>query len=174
MQQIFQKSKPISKKYLLFKETLISLQTKYAEYIVMSCSLSFSKSILVLLFISDKTRRGETEFISTKVMSGFLNIPRPTLSVILSNLMKAGILQTKEGINGGVRMAKSEDKITLLDILIAIESEKPLFQTEYELNVSGSRPESAKKTVDTILKNVEDNIKQELRNTTLKDILAAM
>jgi Rrf2 family protein len=137
-------------------------------------SLSFSKSILVLLFISDKTRRGETEFISTKVMSEFLNIPKPTLSVILSNLMRAGILQTKEGVNGGVRMAKTEDKITLLDILIAIENEKPLFQTEYELNVSGKRPDSAKKTVNAILKKIEKTIKDDLKKTTLKDILNAM
>ncbi len=150
------------------------MQTKYIEYTVMAYSLSFSKSILVLLFISDKTRRGETEFISTKVMSEFLNIPKPTLSVILSNLMRAGILQTKEGVNGGVRMAKGEDKITLLDLLIAIENEKPLFQTEYELNVSGKRPDSAKKTVNTILKQIEKTIKADLKKTTLKNILDSM
>ncbi len=37
----------------------------------MAYSLSFSKSILVLAFISDKIRRGETEYISTK---GYLGI----------------------------------------------------------------------------------------------------
>lgn len=140
----------------------------------MAYSLSFSKSILVLIFISDKVRRGETEFISTKVMSDLINIPKPTLSIILSNLMRAGILQTKEGISGGVRLAKSEDKITLLDLLLAIEKEKPLFQTEYNLNVSGKRPDSAKKTVNTILKKVEKTIKDDLKKTTLKDILDSM
>ncbi|MCK9402177.1 MAG: Rrf2 family transcriptional regulator [Chitinophagaceae bacterium] len=137
----------------------------------MAYSLSFSKSILVLVFISDKTRRGETEFISTKVMSQLLNIPKPTLSVILSNLIRAGILQSKEGVNGGLRMVKSEEKITLLDVLIAIENEKPLFQTEYELNVTGKRPDNAKKIVNTILKNIEMTIKNDLKKTTLKDIL---
>lgn len=148
--------------------------TKYTVYIVMAYSLSFTKSILVLVFISDKTRRGETEFISTKVMSEFLNIPKPTLTVILSNLMRAGILQTKEGVNGGVRMAKGEDKITLLDLLIAIENAKPLFQTEYELNVTGKRPGNAKKTVNTILKQIEKTIKVDLKKTTLKNILDSM
>jgi len=137
----------------------------------MAYSLSFSKSILVLIFISDKTRRGETEFISTKVMSEFLNIPKPTLSVILSNLMRAGILQTKEGIKGGVRMARSEDEITLLDLLIAIENEKPLFQTDYELNVSGKRPDNAKNRVNTVLKQIEKTIKDDLKKTTLKNII---
>jgi Rrf2 family protein len=140
----------------------------------MAYSLSFSKSILVLIFISDKTRRGETEFISTKIMSELLNIPKPTLAQILSNLLKAGILQSKEGIRGGVRMAKSEDEITLLDLLIAIENEKPLFQTEYQLNVTGLRPDNAKKTVNSILKNIEETIKNDLKKTTLKDILDAI
>lgn len=140
----------------------------------MSYSLSYSKSILVLIFISDKIRRGETEFISTKVMSDLLAIPKPTLSLILSNLMRAGILQSKEGVNGGVRMAKSEDQINLLDILIAIESNKPLFQTEYNLNTSGQRPDSAKSTVNSILNNIEDSIKVNLKKITLRDILNSM
>ena len=88
--------------------------------------------------------------------------------------MRAGILQTKEGINGGVRMAKSEDKITLLDLLIAIENEKPLFQTEYDLNVTGKRPDNAKKVVNSILKQIEKTIKDDLKKTTLKSILDSM
>ena len=140
----------------------------------MAYSLSFSKSILVLVFISDKTRRGETEFISTKVMSELLDIPKPTLSLILSNLMRAGILQSKEGVNGGVRMAKTEDQINLLDILIAIESAKPIFQTEYNLNVSGERPDTAKKAVNAILSKIEQTIKCDLRKTSLRDILNSM
>lgn len=140
----------------------------------MSYSLSFTKSILVLVFISDKMRRGETEFISTKVMSQLLNIPKPTLSVILSNLMRAGILQSKEGVSGGVRMARNEAEITLLDVLIAIENERPLFQTEYDLNVSGKRPDKAKETVNAILQNIEKSSKEDLKKVTLENILDAM
>ena len=72
----------------------------------MAYSLSYSKSILVLAFISDKIRRGETEYISTKVISELLNIPKPTLTLIFNNLLRAGIIESKEGINGGVRFAK--------------------------------------------------------------------
>lgn len=140
----------------------------------MAYSLSFSKSILVLIFISDKTRRGETEFISTKVISDLLSIPKPTLSVILGNLMRAGILYTKEGASGGFRMARSEENITLLDILLAIESEKPLFQTNYEMKASGTRPDTARETVNSTLKKAESLMKDELRKTTLKQLLDSM
>jgi Rrf2 family protein len=137
----------------------------------MAYSLSYSKSILVLAFISDKIRRGETEYISTKVMSEVLNIPRPTLSVIFNNLIRAGILESKEGINGGVRFAKNAEKITLLDILNAIENQKSLFQTSFELKVRSKRPDDLKKAVIEALNNVEDIMKTTLNKTTLKDIL---
>ncbi len=139
----------------------------------MAYSLSYSKSILVLAFISDKIRRGETEYISTKVMSEVLNIPKPTLSVIFNNLIRAGILESKEGINGGVRFAKNAENITLLDILDAIENQKSLFQTSFELNVKSQRPDALKKAVTEALNNVEDVMKTALNKTTLKDILNA-
>ncbi|MCF8364783.1 MAG: Rrf2 family transcriptional regulator [Bacteroidales bacterium] len=137
----------------------------------MAYSLSFSKSILVLAFISDKIRRGETEYISTKVMSDLLNIPKPTLSLIFNNLIRAGILESKEGINGGVRFAKDAEQITLLDILMAIENKKPLFQTSFELKVNSQRPESLKNAVINSLNNAENVMKATLSDTTLKDIL---
>lgn len=137
----------------------------------MAYSLSFSKSILVLAFISDKIKRGETEYISTKVMSELLNIPKPTLVVIFNSLIRAGILESKEGINGGVRFAKKADEITLLDILLAVESGKPLFQTNFDLNATGKRPDSLKKSVVESLNKAESVMKNSLKKTTLKDIL---
>ena len=139
----------------------------------MAYSLSFSKSILVLAFISDKIRRGEVEYISTKVISELLNIPKPTLSIIFNNLIKAGILESKEGINGGVRFARNAEEITLLDIMTAIENQKNLFQTSFELNAKSQRPESLKKAVIEALNNVENVMKATLNKTTLKDILNA-
>ncbi|MBK7214171.1 MAG: Rrf2 family transcriptional regulator [Bacteroidales bacterium] len=137
----------------------------------MAYSLSFSKSILVLVFISDKIRRGETEYISTKVISELLDIPKPTLTVIFNNLIRAGILESKEGINGGVRFAKSNEQINLLDILLAMENQKSLFQTNFEIKAAGQRPDSVKKAVTDRLMRVEEVMKAELQRTTLKDIL---
>jgi Rrf2 family protein len=137
----------------------------------MAYSLSFSKSILVLVFISDKIRRGETEYISAKVMSELLDIPKPTLSVIFNNLIRAGILESKEGITGGVRFAKNYDQITMLDILVAIESPKPLFHTNFDLKATGPRPDKIKTTVISKLTQVEQTMKNELMKTTLFDIL---
>jgi Rrf2 family protein len=125
----------------------------------------------VLAFISDKIRRGETEFISTKVISELLNIPKPTLAVIFNNLIRAGILESKEGINGGVRFARNPDQITLLDILTAIENQKPLFQTNFEIKAKSKRPESILNALNASLTGAEEAMKAKLKKTTLKDIL---
>lgn len=137
----------------------------------MSYSLSYSKAILVLAFISDKIRRGETEYISTKVISELLDIPKPTLTVIFNNLIRGGILESKEGINGGVRFAKSAETITLLDILNAIENQKSLFQTSFEIKAKGNRPDSLKKAVTDNLNKVDSLMKSSLNKITLKEIL---
>lgn len=128
---------------------------------------------MVLVYISDKVRRNETEFISAKIISEILDIPKATLSVIFTNLLRAGILESREGIYGGVRLAKKPENISLLDILQAIESEKPLFQTDIRLNIQAKRPDTVKHKVSDILKSVENVMRSELSKTTLEDILNA-
>ncbi|MCU0431610.1 MAG: Rrf2 family transcriptional regulator [Cytophagaceae bacterium] len=139
----------------------------------MAYSQSFSKSILVLAFISDKIRRDETEYISASVMSDLMNIPKPTLTVIFSSFIRAGILESKEGIHGGVKFAKPEEKISLYEILTAIEGPKPLFYTQFEMKAKAKRPESLRKKVVESLLSAEIKLKKELEKTSLKDILDA-
>ena len=52
--------------------------------------------------------------------------------------IRAGIIESREGANGGVRLALAPEKITIRDIFAAIEQERPLFQTNIRLNVSGA------------------------------------
>lgn len=137
----------------------------------MAYSLSYTKAILVLVFIHDKIQRDETDFISAKVMSETLSIPRPTLSLIFSNLIRAGILESKEGINGGVRFAKEPQTITLLDILEATEGQKSLFQTSFTIKAQAKRPDEVIKAVAQKLHATENIMKQSLKNITLKEIL---
>ena len=93
----------------------------------MSYSLSFTKSILVIIFISDKMDRNQFEFLSTAEIAKFLSIPKPTLVKILQSLHAAGIIETKEGKLGGIRLIKDPATITVLEIFEAIEKGKPLF-----------------------------------------------
>ncbi|HNB42397.1 MAG TPA: Rrf2 family transcriptional regulator, partial [Anaerolineales bacterium] len=91
----------------------------------MSYSLSFSQAIFTVLFVGDKVEQGFFDFVPTKELSAALNIPNPTAVKILGSLANAGIIETREGSRGGVRLAKPAKQITLLDVFNAIEAGKP-------------------------------------------------
>lgn len=140
----------------------------------MSYPLSFSKAILVVIFISDKIRQGQYEFLSTQSISDILDIPKPTLVKILQNLTSSGIIETKEGKLGGIRLVKKPSKITVLDIFEATEKGKPLFQTSFNLTVEGKRPNNAQKSVKKILSNTEKLMKNSLAKKTIEEMLVEM
>jgi len=140
----------------------------------MSYSLSFTKSILVVIFISDKIRQKQFEYLSTSDISKYLSIPKPTLVKILQNLNQANIIETKEGKNGGIRLMKEPSKITILEILDAMERGKPLFQTNYNILANAKRPNNAQKSIKTVLNNAENQLKNELSKKTIGEILIEM
>ncbi len=140
----------------------------------MSYSLSFTKSILVVIFISDKIRQKQFEYLSTADISKYLSIPKPTLVKILQNLNQANIIETKEGKNGGIRLMKEPSKITVLEILDAMERGKPLFQTNYNILADAKRPNTAQKSIKNILTDAENQLKNELSKKTIGEILIEM
>ena len=140
----------------------------------MSYSLSFTKSILVVIFISDKVRLNQFEFLSTADISKYLSIPKPTLVKILQSLNAANIIETKEGKQGGIRLIKDPSQITVLEIFEAIEKGKPLFQTSFNILAEGKRPNSAQRSIKSVLTDAEDQLKTELAKKTIAEILADM
>jgi len=137
----------------------------------MSYSLAFSKAILVVLFVADKVKQGMYEFVPTKVISEALNIAGPTAVKILQSLNRAGIIETREGARGGVRLARKMEDITVLDIFNAIEQERPLFRTDLNLNVTGQKPTRSQKAVLSVLKNAETEMKNRLSAVSLADLI---
>jgi Rrf2 family protein len=140
----------------------------------MSYSLSFSKAILVVIFISDKIRQGQNEFLSTTVISEMLNIPRPTLVKILQHLSAAGMIQTKEGKHGGIRLMQDPAEITILDIFEAIEKGKPLFQTSFDIFATGKRPNNAQVAILDLFEKTEEKMKTGLAQKTIAQVLDEM
>jgi len=140
----------------------------------MSYSLSFTKSILVVIFIADKIRQKKFDFLSTADISKYLSIPKPTLVKILQSLNAANIIETKEGKQGGIRLMKEPSKITVLEILTAMEKGKPLFQTSFNILAEGKRPNNAQKSIKNILTDAEHQLKNELSKTTIEEILIEM
>ncbi|WP_447528349.1 SUF system Fe-S cluster assembly regulator [Vreelandella sp. TE19] len=57
-----------------------------------------------------------------------VNLPHPTVSKTLKMLVKAGLLTSQRGAQGGYQLARPASKITVADIITAIEG--PVAMTE--------------------------------------------
>ncbi len=140
----------------------------------MSYSLSFSQAIFTVLFVGDKVGQGFYDFVPTKELSASLNIPNPSAVKILGSLASAGIIETREGSRGGVRLAKPPQNITLLDVFTAMETNKPMFRQDHKLRVTGVKPTRAEQSVSAILTDAENAMKTQLAKTTIADLMATL
>ena len=140
----------------------------------MSYSLSFTQTLFLVLYVADKIQQGMFEFISTQQISDDLNIPPSSAGSILRRLNRAGLIETREGAAGGVRLAVAPENVTLLDLFHAIEQERPLFQTQFQMSVTGTKPTRAQVVVRDILNGAEQAMKDHFSTVTVKDMMEAI
>lgn len=137
----------------------------------MAYSISISQAISIVVYVAVKMKDCNYEFLTTKAISEKLNIANPTAVKILNNLTVAGLIMTREGAKGGVLLSKSPSEITLLDIFLAIEHERPLFKTKFDFNISGENVTSLVNTIAKCLDDSEKEMKNSLKRTTIEDLI---
>ncbi|MDQ0089012.1 Rrf2 family protein [Paenibacillus anaericanus] len=84
------------------------------------------------------------------------------LSKILTRLVKAGMIESISGANGGYRLTRKKDEITLLDIIHAIEGTASLFECNF---VHGDEC-----LIQAAMKEAEEKMERHLKNTKLVDL----
>jgi Rrf2 family protein len=77
--------------------------------------------------------------LTAAALAEFHGISQSYLLKHLQSLSGAGILATVPGPNGGYRLARLADKITLLDIVLAVEGTQPAFRCT-EIRQRGPNP----------------------------------
>lgn len=140
----------------------------------MSYSLAFSQAIMIVIYVADKVEQGMFDFVPTGQISESLNIPRPTAVKILGNLTGAGIIETREGAKGGVRLAISPAEVTILQVFEAVEAGKPLFREDFQLRATGVRPTRAQQEVLNIFTSAETAMRAQLNQNTIAGLLALL
>lgn len=84
------------------------------------------------------------------------------LSKILTRLVKAGMIESVSGANGGYRLSRKKDDISFLDIIHAIEGNTSLFECNF---VHGDEC-----SIQAVMKEAEEKMELHLRNTKLTDL----
>jgi Rrf2 family protein len=140
----------------------------------MSLSTAFPHAILAMMYVTDKVQQGRFDYVPIQQVSSELNIPPSTMGLIIRSLNRAGLVETREGAKGGIRHARSPETITVYDIFRAIEQERPIFQTQLQPRVTGSKPTNAQQAIVTVLHDAEQALLGRLQQTTLADLLRAL
>ena len=85
-------------------------------------------------------RKNET-FISSSAISEREKIPLQFLRRILRTLTKAGLIETKEGVAGGVKLARAADTIALKDIIALFQGAIQFTECLFRKKVCHNRDE---------------------------------
>lgn len=109
------------------------------------------------------------EWLSSAHIAGSLNINPVLVRKELSILKKGGLIKSKEGKNGGVRLLISSDAILLSDIFMLVKGDDNV------LSLSKNAPNPNCKVgkqintkLESIMDNIDDAIRDELKKQTLE------
>ena len=122
-----------------------------------------------------------TEPASSRELADLQGVSPSFLAKIFPKLEKAGLVVGSEGIKGGYRLARPADRITILDVVDAIEGKKALFECQEirgKCAVFGAAPPTWSTrgvcAIHSVMISAEQRMREELGKTTLADIANAV
>jgi Rrf2 family protein len=105
---------------------------------------------------------------ASHVVAAAEGIPERFLLKVLRPLVSARILHSLKGPNGGYRLARSADRISLLDVIEAVDS--PLRGVVPELDGQGK--DKLDKQLREACNRTAELVRQRLRKVTVQDLAA--
>jgi Rrf2 family protein len=104
---------------------------------------------------------------SAKDVAEAYGIPPEALAKILQRLVKAGLLHSQHGMNGGYTLARDPGKISAFEVIRAIDG--PLFITSC-VTVRGECDQSGRCTIREPLRRVNQSIEEVLRGISISEM----
>jgi Rrf2 family protein len=97
--------------------------------------------------------------VGVQVLADKLGVSRTYLSKMMTQLVKAGLIQSISGVNGGYRLKLKAEDISFLDIIQAIEGTNSIFECSLA-HGSGC-------VVQQVVAEAERQMEQYLKETTI-------
>lgn len=104
---------------------------------------------------------------SAKDVADAYGIPQEALAKILQRLVKAGLLKSQHGTNGGYTLARDASRISAFEVIRAIDG--PLFITSC-VTVRGECDQSDRCNIREPLRRVSHSIEEVLRRITISEM----
>ncbi|MEJ8548700.1 Rrf2 family transcriptional regulator [Brevibacillus borstelensis] len=100
--------------------------------------------------------------VPVQLLAEKLGVSQTYLSKMLTKLVKAGLIQSVSGANGGYRLRRNKEDISFLDIIHAIEGTASLF--ECSLN------HGSECLIQQVVIEAEQKMEQYLRNKKISEL----
>lgn len=107
------------------------------------------------------------DILSSDYIAGSVNINPVLIRKELSNLIKSGLVASKEGKSGGYALAKPADKTTMADIYEAVQVTPILGKARNIPNPKCPVGKEIKQHLNQVEKEINDTITKKLRKQTL-------
>lgn len=116
--------------------------------------------------------------VSAAQLSEHFGVPGPYLSKQLAKLVRAGILTGSTGPRGGFRLARRSDRISILDLVIAVDGGADPYVCR-ELRQQGrgaARPEDCTRpcALAAVMRDAHEAWRSSLAAVTLAEIVAGL
>lgn len=132
-----------------------------------------------LLFLADP--RPDAPPASARDLAELQGVPVEFVAKLFTKLQKAGLVLATEGVGGGFRLARKPDSISVLDVVTAIDGEKPLFdcrEIRGRCALFGSKPPAWATrgvcSIHAVMLEAETRMRDVLASHTLADLAARL
>ena len=92
---------------------------------------------------------------TTKQIASKTKVPSAYLAKVLQSMRRAGLVNSRRGVGGGVSLARPAARISLLDVIDAVE---PLKRTGSRSHKGGSTLAPLQRQLDAALEQVRDHL----------------
>ena len=101
--------------------------------------------------------------LSLQPLANHMNISPTYLSKILTQLVKADLIQSTPGVNGGYSLRKSKTEISFFDVIVAIEGSGAMFTCEVDENHACH--------IERVMRDAEEKMVNHLKEKLIYDII---
>jgi Rrf2 family protein len=100
--------------------------------------------------------------VGVQLLAEKLGVSQTYLSKMMTKLVKAGLIQSAPGANGGYRLRRKQEEISFLDIIRAIEGSASLFECSLD--------HGSECLIQQVVLDAERQMEQFLQNKKIADV----
>jgi Rrf2 family transcriptional regulator, repressor of oqxAB len=126
----------------------------------------FAAALQVLIFLNDSAAIP----CSSAALADQVRAHAVSLRRILSPLVRAGIVEAREGRDGGYRLVRPLDAISLADVYQALHTVAPGEPSQGELSWNALLPTGTRLALDEVATEVEQQVMQALDRFTVASV----